>query len=99
LYLGQELRRIRLGKGVSLEEAASHIGITRQYLSYLEKGERKSASFEITTRISEYYEVPLDYLKKFSQAHEEQMPVEELQLWYKHNENVREQKMSRAVTV
>ena len=40
--LGQELRRLRKKKGLTLEEAASAAGITLQYMSLLEKGKKIS---------------------------------------------------------
>lgn len=65
MSIGQELKRLRESKGLNLEGASLQIGITRQYLSMLEKGIRKSATFEIMVRIARVYEVSLDDLAKF----------------------------------
>ncbi|HJV46007.1 MAG TPA: helix-turn-helix transcriptional regulator [Bacillota bacterium] len=89
--LGIELKRLREAKGLTLEEASTKVGITRQYLSMLEKGQRKSASFEIMNRISDVYEAPMEYLKKF--IHEPGNPLtdKELTLWNQLNKKIEDE--------
>lgn len=79
--IGNELKRLRELRGLNLEDASKLIGITRQYLSMLEKGQRKSASFEIMNRVSEIYQVPMDYLRKFIGEQAKELSEEELKLW------------------
>jgi transcriptional regulator with XRE-family HTH domain len=86
--LGHELKRLREVKGLTLEEASSQVGITRQYLSMLEKGQRKSASFEIMNRISAIYETPLEYLKKFIHESGKPLSEKELTIWNELNKKI-----------
>jgi transcriptional regulator with XRE-family HTH domain len=88
--ISQELKRIRLEKGVTLEESASHIGITRQYLSMLEKGERRAVSFEIMVRVSEYYQVPLDYFGGVISGSDKPLPFGKLNQWHTYNKIVKD---------
>ncbi|MEW9671190.1 helix-turn-helix domain-containing protein [Ammoniphilus sp. 3BR4] len=89
--LGQELKRLRELRGFTLEEASSKIEITRQYLSMLEKGQRKSASFEIMNRIGVIYDVPMDYLKKFISKSAKQLSENELRIWNELNRRAEEE--------
>ena len=63
--LGNELRRLRLDKNLSLQEAADEIGVTKQYLSLLENGKRSRISFELAIQITSCFGVTLDYLAKY----------------------------------
>lgn len=66
MRLAKELKRIRLEKRMSVQDASSLIGITKQYLNYIESGKRKNISFIIMVRIAECYGVSLDYLANFT---------------------------------
>lgn len=88
--LGAELRRLRLERNLRLEEVANGTGITLQYLSMIEKGNRKSVSFEIMADISRYYGVPLDYFVSFINEEESRdLSDIEIMLWQEINEKVR----------
>ncbi|RXT01114.1 helix-turn-helix domain-containing protein [Ammoniphilus sp. CFH 90114] len=89
--LGHELKRLRELRGLTLEEASGKIEITRQYLSMLEKGQRKSASFDIMNRISEIYHVPMDYLKKFIAQPAKELSEQELRIWNEINRRAEEE--------
>lgn len=91
--LGQELRKLRLERGLTLDESANQIGITKQYLSMVEKGQRKSVSFEIMTNISRCYNIPLDYLSNFTENENSNnhLTEKELELWNIINNQVKEQ--------
>ncbi|MBP1934035.1 helix-turn-helix transcriptional regulator [Ammoniphilus resinae] len=89
--LGNELKRLREAKGYTLEEASQQIGITRQYLSMLEKGQRKSASFEIMTRLSQIYQVPMEYLGKFIGSNAQELTENELNTWTQLNKKLEEE--------
>lgn len=90
--LGQELRRLRRERDLRLEDVANGTGITLQYLSMLEKGARKSVSFEIMADISRFYGVPLDYFAAFIKE-EDSKPLSdvEIMLWQTINEKVRDE--------
>ncbi|MDU0204611.1 MULTISPECIES: helix-turn-helix transcriptional regulator [Paenibacillus] len=92
--LGEELRRLRKKKGLTLEEAASAAGITLQYMSLLEKGQRKSASFEIMANISRFYGIPLDYFAQFvddDQNEVHNLSETELEIWSAINNKVKDE--------
>ncbi|WP_442596552.1 helix-turn-helix domain-containing protein [Neobacillus sp. D3-1R] len=92
-FLGEELRRLRMERGMSLEQAANEIGITKQYLSMVENGHRKSVSFDIMTNIARCYQIPLDYLSNFSETDGPVTPLseKELELWSIINNQVKEE--------
>jgi transcriptional regulator with XRE-family HTH domain len=87
--IGKELKRLRELRGLTLEEASTDIGITRQYLSMLEKGQRKSASFEIMSKISQCYRVPLDYFLVFIEGAGKELPFDKLESWFTSVHNAR----------
>lgn len=91
--LGEELRRLRKERDLTLGEVAKGIGITLQYMSLLEKGERKSVSFEIMTNISRFYGVPLDYFAVFIDEEKEVKPLteQEIEIWNQINQKVQEE--------
>ena len=57
----KKLRKVRIGKGVSLREAAKGIGMSFSYLFELERGTCMNLSFAVMCKISRYYGVGLDY--------------------------------------
>lgn len=63
--LSEELRRLRQLKGLTLQESADAMKISKQYLSMLEQGKRNRISFETAIQISLCYEVSLEHLAKF----------------------------------
>ena len=81
-------------KGVTLEESASHIGITRQYLSMLEKGERRAVSFEIMVRVSEYYQVPLDYFAGVVSGSDKLLALSKLSQWHAYNKGIKDRALT-----
>lgn len=91
--LGQELRRLRKSRSLTLDEVAGQTGITKQYLSLIEKGQRKSVSFEIMNNISNFYNIPLDYFRIFIQDKPEQRALteQELTIWQTINERLHEE--------
>lgn len=91
-HLGEELRRLRKERGLTLDEAAEQTGITKQYMSMLETGQRKSASFEIMFGISKSYGVPLDYFTNFINVQEKpnMLTEKELYMWNSINEKIQE---------
>lgn len=90
--LGEELRRLRLERNLRLEDVANGTGITQQYLSMLEKGNRKSASFEIMAGISRFYGVPLDYFASYiKEGKSRQLTDAEIMIWQAINEKVRDE--------
>lgn len=63
--LEQRLKSLRLSNNLTLEQTGAKFNITKQTVSYWEKGERVP-SFDIATALAEYYGVSLDYLAGLS---------------------------------
>lgn len=59
--VGPRLRRLRLGKGVTLTALAATTGISKSTLSRLESGQRRP-SLELLLPLAEAHQVPLDEL-------------------------------------
>lgn len=59
--VGNRLLELRKEKGLKQDEVAQAVGITRASLSYYEKGER-SVDIEVLYKLSNYYNVSIDYL-------------------------------------
>ncbi len=61
---GQKLKKLRLGKRLTLKELATQLGYdSHSYLSELESG-RKSPSVEIVVALSRFFNVTTDQLLK-----------------------------------
>ena len=58
MQIGTAIKRTRERAGMRQNIVAGYIGISQTYLSLIE-GNQKEPSFEIITRISEYYKTPL----------------------------------------
>ena len=60
--LGEELRRIRNIRGVSLRKVQDQTGISNAYLSQLETGKAENPSPHILHKLAEFYGVPYESL-------------------------------------
>jgi transcriptional regulator with XRE-family HTH domain len=60
--LGEELRRLRLEKGVSLREVEKETEVSNAYLSQLENGKTEQPSPRVLHKLAEYYKVPYNRL-------------------------------------
>lgn len=63
--LGQRLRELRQEKQLTLEQLGMKFDVTKQTVSYWEKGDRLPP-LDIVTALAEYYDVSLDYLAGLS---------------------------------
>ncbi len=54
---GHRIKLLRTAMGVQQDELANKLGISRSYLSQIEKG-KKEPSLKILKRIAEYFEMP-----------------------------------------
>lgn len=73
----ERLRRLRLERGLTLEQAAKRVGISRQYMGMLEAGERVG-TLRVWRKIAELYGVTVDSLL-FSPGGYETLPDDEAQ--------------------
>lgn len=59
--LGKKIQLLREQAGMTQEELAEYMGLTRQAVGQMEKGDRKVDSLELL-RLTSCFDVPLDYL-------------------------------------
>jgi transcriptional regulator with XRE-family HTH domain len=64
--LGEELRRLRLEKGVSLREVEKATEVSNAYLSQLENGKTEQPSPRVLHKLAEYYHVPYNRLMEIA---------------------------------
>jgi HTH-type transcriptional regulator, competence development regulator len=64
--LGEELRRLRLKKGVSLREVEKATEVSNAYLSQLETGKTEQPSPRVLHKLAEYYGVPYNRLMEIA---------------------------------
>lgn len=57
----ENLRQLRKERGLSLEQLANYIGVSKSSINMYERGEREP-SFETTEAIADFFNVNLDYL-------------------------------------
>ena len=60
--IGEELRRLRLHRGVSLRDVEKETKISNAYLSQLESGKAEQPSPRILHKLAEFYNVPYESL-------------------------------------
>ncbi len=58
---GQRLRELRQNRQLTLEQLGVEFNVTKQTVSYWEKGDRLPP-LDIATTLAKYYAVSLDYL-------------------------------------
>ena len=58
--LGEELKRNRLKKQLSLLTVSQHTNMTPQYLSMIERGDRTTVSFQVIIRLCKFYDIDLN---------------------------------------
>ncbi|MGG4489234.1 helix-turn-helix domain-containing protein [Metabacillus idriensis] len=60
--VGDRLRELRQEKGYSISELADLAGVSKSYLSYIERNIQKNPSLQFLQKISMTLEVDLEYL-------------------------------------
>ena len=63
MTMADRIQALRKAKGISQEELADHIGVSRQAVSKWES-EQSSPDLEKVILLSDYFEVTTDYLLK-----------------------------------
>lgn len=61
---GSRIRELRIKSGLSLNKLSKQTGISKSYLSFLERGIKSNPSLEILNKIAEALNVDIDYLIK-----------------------------------
>ena len=62
MSLATRLNRLRLAKGKSLQEVADAIGVSKTHIWQLEKGRSENPSFEMMTKLADYFGVSIRFL-------------------------------------
>ena len=60
--LGENMRKLRRQKGISLFTLAVSIGVTDRTLQALEVGRAKNPTLELLNKLADFYDVSLDEL-------------------------------------
>ncbi|WAA12774.1 XRE family transcriptional regulator [Fervidibacillus halotolerans] len=58
--IGKKIKRLRIEKGLSLNELASLANVSKSYISYIERGIQTSPSPHILSKIAKILDVSLD---------------------------------------
>lgn len=58
-YIGEQIRRYRVFSHITQEDLAKEVGLTKQIISRIEKGERKVA-FKELEKIADYLDQPME---------------------------------------
>ena len=61
LEIGRRIARGRMSLGIAQEDMAAEIGVSRQWLSYVENG-RRPVRVSLLPKIAQRLEVSIDYL-------------------------------------
>lgn len=64
--LSENIKKIRINKGLGLNQTARKAGISGSYLSDIENGKKENPTVTTLTKIADALEVPLDYLTRKS---------------------------------
>ncbi|NFB30180.1 XRE family transcriptional regulator [Clostridium botulinum] len=64
--LSENIKKIRINKGLGLNETARKAGISGSYLSDIENGKKENPTVTTLNKIADALEVPLDYLTRKS---------------------------------
>lgn len=60
--IGERIRKIRKQRGISLTKLAQLSGVSKSYLSYLERDLKKNPSIIIVKKVASILEIPLETL-------------------------------------
>ena len=66
-YISNEVNMLRLKKGSTQEELADAVGVTRQTVIALEKG-NYTPSVQLALKLAHYFKVPVEHIFKISYA-------------------------------
>ncbi|WP_191556850.1 helix-turn-helix domain-containing protein [Metabacillus idriensis] len=67
--VGDRLRELRQEKGYSISELAELAGVSKSYLSYIERNIQKNPSLQFLQKISMTLEVDLEYLVDYEKEY------------------------------
>lgn len=62
MTIGRRIKELRLGKGESLQDVASVVGVSKAHIWELEKGRTDNPSIGLVTRLADHFGVSIRYL-------------------------------------
>ncbi|WP_423799534.1 helix-turn-helix domain-containing protein [Neobacillus sp. SAB-20_R2A] len=68
---GNRIRKLRMKKGISLNKLSKETGVSKSYLSFLERDIKSNPSLDILKKIAESLKVDIEYLIATSSMNEE----------------------------
>lgn len=60
--IGEKIRVLRLGRGLSVSELAKRSGVSKSYISNIERGVQKNPSYIVMSKLATSLHVPLEDL-------------------------------------
>ncbi len=75
MSLATRLNQLRLKKGKSLQEVADAVGVSKTHIWELEKGRSENPSFEMLTKLANYFGVTIRFLvgEEIGSSNDEQL--------------------------
>jgi transcriptional regulator with XRE-family HTH domain len=62
MTIGRRIKELRLGKGESLQDVASAVGVSKAHIWELEKARTDNPSIGLVTRLADHFGVSIRYL-------------------------------------
>src|SRR3954465_6214211 len=62
MTLAERMTRVRVGKGESLQDVATAVGVSKAHVWELEKGRTDNPSMALVTRLADHFGVSIRYL-------------------------------------
>ncbi|WP_226581217.1 helix-turn-helix domain-containing protein [Halobacillus litoralis] len=73
--IGEKIRVLRTGKGYSVNEFAKRSGVSKSYISNIERGVQKNPSLIVMGKLAKTLGVPLEELLTHKYANEEKKDI------------------------
>ena len=74
--IGEKIRVLRIGKDLSVNEFAKKSGVSKSYISNIERGVQKNPSLIVMGKLAKTLDVPLEELLTHKYADENEQNVE-----------------------
>ncbi|MCM2981582.1 helix-turn-helix domain-containing protein [Niallia sp. FSL W8-0951] len=62
MLVGEKIKTLRIKKGFSINELSDKSGVSKSYLSYIERGIQKNPSLQVLTKLSHTLETNVEEL-------------------------------------
>lgn len=68
MALGAKLTELRLRRGLSLQQVADAVEVSKTHIWAMEKGKSDNPSLDLLKKLADHFEVPLKYLAEVDEA-------------------------------